>query len=156
MRDMILGTEDPPLNSPIIHISHFSLFFFLVHKFLVIFSFLRRHVSHGIGACRHREHFFLPGKTETSPRYGRRVNYGMLYSPRCDCTWGGRGRSPPRSRHRDRTSWFFLRDERVSTLSLLPGIAFPRGETTDMVADLAVRVTLLLFHHHFLEGRFRS
>lgn len=49
---------------------------------------------------------------------------------------GGRGGFPPRSRHTDRTSWFFLRDERASTFPLLPGVAFPRGETADTVADL--------------------
>lgn len=47
-----------------------------------------------------------------------------------------------RARRRDRTSWFFLRDERASTLPLLPGVAFLGGEGgRRTVADLAARTT---------------
>lgn len=124
-----------------LYISHFSFFFSwyaTLGKFLAIFFPSPAYFSRIRGHVVIARIFFLPGKTETSPRYNRRVNYRMLFPPRCDYLRG----PPPRSRHRDRTSWFFLRDERASTLPLLPGVAFPRGETADTVADLVVRIAV--------------
>lgn len=50
--------------------------------------------------------------------------------------------APPRSRYRDHTSWFFLRDERASTLLFLPSVTFPR------VRVLTRSPTLRIAVHH--------
>lgn len=68
--------------------------------------------------------YTFPSFAETSLRYmyARRVNYCTLFLP----MWMYLVPLRVRSRHRDHTSWFFLRDERASTFPLLAGVAFPR------------------------------